>query len=122
MRRYQLRRHLYFVHRSDDDTKLAIHGIKGHLIEELCSECKGTAYEYKQTRKHFEDYCTRYETDSNIFHSFLELNSYYERQMQEKESILGLNLFEEHLKLNETMDEPDDDKWIIKKARAREVP
>ena len=100
VRRYQLRRHLYFVHRGDDQQDLSRFGINGQIIEALCTECKGTAYEYKQARDLFETYCARHVTDASIFESFLQLNAFYERQMHEKQMIEGQSLMEEYKEFN----------------------
>jgi hypothetical protein len=89
VRRYQLRRHLYFVHRGDNQQDLSRFSINGQIIESLCTECKRTAYEYKQARDLCKNFCDRYVTDSSVFESFLDLNHYFEKQMQEKLMIEG---------------------------------
>lgn len=46
MHRYQLRRHLYFVHRADNDETLIQHNFDPQRVETLSKDCKGTSYEY----------------------------------------------------------------------------
>ena len=74
----------------------------------------------KLKRAHFQEYCTLHVTDSNFFESFLTLNEFYEREMQENKYVKGVSLLEEYRFFNEDINKPDDDKWIVKVSRARE--
>jgi hypothetical protein len=78
LKRSQLKRHLYFVHRDDDEDVLNLHGFQGQLIEQLCCECRGTSFEYDWARSDYDRYILQHEADSDKFKQFLNLNSFYE--------------------------------------------
>jgi hypothetical protein len=98
-KRQQLRRHYYFFHRGDDSGLLIKNYINPKKIEELCRDCKGTSYEYGQTRNDYWSFCSKFERDDDAFDKFLQLNQHYEKTYIEDEFIKGMDLMAEYKKL-----------------------
>ena len=119
MNRKQLKRHLYFVHRDDDEDVLNLFGFQGQLIEQLCCECRGTLFEYDWARSDYERYLNVHEADSEKFQAFLNLNNFYEVKWVNEQFIIGQNLMRDYQKSIMPALEDDEDSYLtmIKKAR-----
>ena len=76
MHRYQLRQHLFFVHRADDDEMLITHNLDPQGVEMLCKDCKGKSYEYGLTRDDYYSFCSKHDKTEELFNKFLEFNRY----------------------------------------------
>jgi hypothetical protein len=92
----QLKRHLYFVHRDEDEELLNLFGFQGQLIEQLCCEYRGTSFEYDWARPDYERYLNQHEADSDKLQQFLDLNKYYEAKWVNEQFIIGQNLFKDY--------------------------
>lgn len=121
LKRYHLKRHLYFVHRNGGEEMLGLHGFQNQLIETPRYECKGTKTEYCWARKDFERYLNQYEAETNQMQLFLELNIHYEQKWILEQTWRGSRLVDDYKKSLQPETEKDDDTFNEKCLQARKI-
>jgi hypothetical protein len=110
-KRKHLRRHLYFVHRADDSDLLTEKGYDPQKVESLCRDCKGTLYEYGETREDYFQYCLKHDASGDQFNEFLRLNDYYEKSYVEEQFIKGERLWDKFKETEDGYHSPDEDNY-----------
>jgi hypothetical protein len=47
-------------------------------VEIICKDCKGTSYEYGETREDYFAFCQKQKDSEQLFEASLKLNKHYE--------------------------------------------